>query len=204
MPQSRERRTPGLRARNKARTRALVQHEAFELFRRQGYDATTIDQIVAAADISESTFFRYFPTKEAVVLTDEFDPLIAAAFRDQPPEVSVVTALRAAIRITAAAMSLEELGDIRFRAALIWQVPALRAAALTQLSDTLELVAQLVSERLDRPADDLQVLTFAGAVIGISIALMTSWAETPNADLLATFDDALALLDAGLPLHRSA
>ena len=195
-----ERRKPNLRERNKARTRALIQHEAFELFRRQGYAATTVDQIVAAADISESTFFRYFPTKEAVVLSDEFDPVIAAGFRAQPPQVGVVAALRAAIRSAEKAMSADELADVRFRATLIWQVSSLRAAVLEQFTGTLDLIAELVAERLGRRADDPQVRTFAGAVIGISIAVMTGWAEAPDGDLLSSFDRALGFLEGGLSL----
>jgi AcrR family transcriptional regulator len=53
------------------------------LFRAQGYSATTVDQIAAAAEISPSTFFRYFPTKEDVVLLDDYDPLLAQMIADR-------------------------------------------------------------------------------------------------------------------------
>lgn len=66
---------PGLRERKKAKTRAAIQHEALRLFREQGYDETKIEQIAAAVEVSESTIYRYFPTKEDLVLWDEFDPL---------------------------------------------------------------------------------------------------------------------------------
>ena len=64
---------PGLWERKKARTRAAIREHAFRLFREQGYDATTVDQIAEAAEVSPSTFFRYFPTKEDVVLQDDME-----------------------------------------------------------------------------------------------------------------------------------
>ncbi|HEX5812438.1 MAG TPA: TetR family transcriptional regulator, partial [Pseudonocardia sp.] len=54
------------------------------LFRDRGYAATTVDDIAAAAEVSRSTFFRYFPSKEDVVLFDDVDPLMAEAFAEQP------------------------------------------------------------------------------------------------------------------------
>ena len=58
----------GLRERQEAETRATIRSCALRLIREQGYDATTIEQIVEAADVSEATFFRYFPAKEDVAL----------------------------------------------------------------------------------------------------------------------------------------
>ena len=84
MPSQTERPRLGLRERKKAGTRAAIQRHALRLFREQGYEATTVGQIAGAADISESTFFRYFPTKEDVVRWDEFDPLLVEAIWAQP------------------------------------------------------------------------------------------------------------------------
>ena len=93
-----ERPAVGLRERKKARTKAAIREHAMRLFQKQAYQATTVEQIAEAAEVSPSTFFRYFPTKEDVVLTDDDDPLILAAFRAQPAELSPVAALRAAMR----------------------------------------------------------------------------------------------------------
>ena len=88
----------GLRERKKARTRASLREHALRLFRLQGYQATTVEQIAAAAEVSPSTFFRYFPTKEDLVLQDDMDVRMIEAFQQQPPGLSVIAAVRAATR----------------------------------------------------------------------------------------------------------
>src|SRR6476620_1763051 len=90
--------SPGLRERKKAKTRAAIQEHALRLFQEQGYDATTVEQIAEAAEVSPSTFFRYFPTKEDVVLYDDLDPVFIAVFEAQPPELTPIQAMRKALR----------------------------------------------------------------------------------------------------------
>ena len=87
-----------LRERKKARTRAALREHALRLFREQGYQATTVEQIAAAAEVSPSTFFRYFPTKEDVVLQDDMDTRMIAALEQQPAGLGPVAAVRAAVR----------------------------------------------------------------------------------------------------------
>ncbi len=195
-----DRSKPGLRERKKAKTRATIQHEALALIRKQGYAATTVEQICDAAEVSESTFFRYFPAKEDVVLSDEFDPLIAAAFRAQPADVGIVQAMRQAIRSVSKTLLPEELADLRERSVMAWQIPELRAASLIQLTDTIHLVAELTAERTRRKADNPEVRAFAGALIGVMISQMSTWAEHPHIDVLVSIDDALAFLESGLPI----
>ena len=100
-----------LRERKKARTRASLREHALRLFREQGYQATTVEQIAAAAEVSPSTFFRYFPTKEDLVLQDDMDARMAEAFARQPPELGPVAALRAAMREAWASFTPEEWED---------------------------------------------------------------------------------------------
>src|SRR5271167_1253240 len=90
--------TAGLRERKKARTRASLREHALRLFREQGYHATTVEQIAAAAEVSPSTFFRYFPTKEDLVLQDDMDDRVLRALARQPPELAPLAAIRAAMR----------------------------------------------------------------------------------------------------------
>ena len=102
----------GLRERKKAKTRAAIQHEALRLFRERGYEATTVDHIAEAVEISPSTFFRYFRAKEDLVLTDDYDPLILEAIRAQPAELTPVSAVRSGLRKVFGTLSGEELADM--------------------------------------------------------------------------------------------
>jgi AcrR family transcriptional regulator len=75
---------PDWRQRKKNATRDRIRTSALRLFREQGYDATTVEQIASTAGVSHMTFFRYFPTKEDVALSDSYDPLIASALERTP------------------------------------------------------------------------------------------------------------------------
>ena len=88
----------GLRERKKAKTKAAIQQHALRLFREQGYNATTVEQIAEAAEISTGTFFRYFPNKEDGVLSDIYAPLLAEALAAQPGHLSPIQCLRNAMR----------------------------------------------------------------------------------------------------------
>ena len=190
----------GLRERKKAKTRAAIQVHALRLFARQGYAATTVDQIAEAAEVSPSTFFRYFPTKEDVVLHDRYDPLLLAAFRAQPPELSPIAALRRTIRSVLGSLPADELARERQRATLVIAVPELRARALDQLASTLEPFTAVVAERTGRSPRDPAVRALTGAIIGVSMSAMLDAAEDPGADYVELMDTGLAHLQAGLPV----
>jgi len=190
----------GLRERKKAKTRAAIQAQALRLFAQQGYDATTVDQIAAAAEVSQSTFFRYFPTKEDVVLHDRYDPLLIEAFHAQPPPLSPIQALRGAMGAVLGELPADELELELARGKLIFAVPELRARFMDQLAATIRMTAEAVAERIGRHPDDFVVRNFVGAVIGVALAAMLDITENPDTDYLAAFDRGLAHLDAGLPL----
>lgn len=189
----------GLRERKKAKTRAALQEHALRLIREQGYAATTIEQIADAADVSPSTFFRYFPTKEDAVLYDPYDPIFAAAFRAAPPGASSMQAMRIATRAVFGALPDEDRDRMRELLPLILAVPELRARTLDGIAQTARLCAVLVAEREGRSADDLAVRAFAGAVIGAMTAVLLAAVDDPRADFVALLDSALARLESGLP-----
>jgi AcrR family transcriptional regulator len=189
-----------LRERKKARTRHAIQAHALALFRHQGYEATTVEQIIERAEVSESTFYRYFPTKASVVLEDGYDPLLAAAFRAQPAGLTSLDAVRGAMRRVFGQMTAAERAEQHDRMALSLSVPELRASALDQLAEAMQLLAELVGERSGRGAGDRHVRTLAGAVVGVAIAVMFSVAQDDTADLAALMDESLAALGTGLDL----
>lgn len=200
MPRQPDESTPGLRERKKAKTRAAIQSHALRLFRERGYQATTVEQIITAAEVSETTFFRYFPTKEDVVLRDDFDPVIVAALQAQPPDLPAITAIRAAFQQFFGSLSAADLQEIHDRTALVTAVPALRAAMLDQFTQAFGLLADVLAQRSGRPRDDLVVRTVAGAVIGTMLMALTTVAEDPDADLLVVLDESLGQLEIGLTL----
>jgi len=193
---------PGLREQKKARTRAAIQHEALRLFAAQGYSATTMEEIAEAAEVSASTLFRYFPTKESLVLTDDYDPLIIEACRAQPAELGPVAAIRLGLRSVFGRVGEEELADMRRRAELALAVPDLRAAMLDQLAQAVRQLTDVVAERAGRPQGDFAIATLAGAVLGVMLAAELHWVGHPGTDLIALIDEALGRLEAGLPLER--
>jgi AcrR family transcriptional regulator len=138
---------PGLRERKKARTRAAIREHAFRLFREQGYDATTVEQIADAAEVSPSTFFRYFPTKEDVVLQDDMELLWVEAFQEQPPEMSPIAAMRAGLHAGFARMGEAEWAQMHEMTQLAMTVPAVRARMLAELARTTQVLAEAVAER---------------------------------------------------------
>src|SRR5215469_7519868 len=156
-----------LRERKKARTRAAIREHALRLFREQGYAATTVEDIAAAAEVSPSTFFRYFPTKEDVVLQDDLDVRMLEAMSRQPPDVAPLAAIRAAAREALASFSEDELAQIRLTTELTLTAPEIRARSMDEFARTMDVIAAAISQRVGRSPQDTQVRVMAGAVIGV-------------------------------------
>jgi|ERR1700729_4227988 AcrR family transcriptional regulator len=194
----------GLRERKKARTRATIRAEALRLFREQGYHATTVEQIAAAAEVSPSTFFRYFPTKEDVVLQDDMEPLLAEAIEHQPPELGVVAAVRASLRTVISNLDKEQWDRIRQQAELSMTTPEVRARAMDDFARTLGVMAEVVARRTGLSPDDLRVRTAAGAIFGAILSATAPWDQYDdgfvNTDFFQRIDDALGVLEDGLRL----
>jgi AcrR family transcriptional regulator len=185
-----------LRERKRTRTRLAIQAEAMRLFAEKGYETTTVEDIAYAAAISPRTFFRYFPTKEDVVLWDEYDPVIEDLVAARPADESAA--------LTARAVTVEGLGGIyrRDRAELLTRVrllttvPELRARLL-ELQGGAQEFASMLARR--RGVDELEVRVVIAALGAIVVAALDEWRrDDGKTDLLAIFDRMTKALAAGL------
>ncbi|MGH7666418.1 MAG: TetR family transcriptional regulator [Candidatus Dormibacteria bacterium] len=196
-------RPPGLRERKKARTRAAIREHALRLFREQGYAATTVEQIAAAADVSPATFFRYFPTKEDVVLQDDLDILTLEALNAQSRDLSPIAAMRAAAASAHAAMTEQDLERLAETTRLTFAVPEVRARAVDELTRTIEQIGSALAVRAGREPDDFAARVMAGALIGVIMAATIPWAADRDLDvgeMFARIDAGLAQFENGLVL----
>jgi AcrR family transcriptional regulator len=162
--------TAGRRERKKQRTREALVDTAFRLFGEKGFDATTVEEIADAVDVSSRTFFRYFASKEDVVLTFQEEQF--ATFLDElaarPSSEPVMTALR---RAAVAVMRACEEGDSGFdpeRFGCIQQMmecsPAVFGRSLEHGQKKQAEVTRVIAERMGvDPASDLRPHVAAGA-----------------------------------------
>src|SRR4051812_2027465 len=114
----------GRRERKKAQTRSALADAAMELFLTRGYEQVGVKDVADAADVSVTTLFKYFPTKEALVfdLDEDVESALVAAVQERPSEQSVLAALREHLRHRAVVPAPQE---IEAFTRLIEQTPAL-------------------------------------------------------------------------------
>ncbi|MEV6735877.1 TetR family transcriptional regulator [Streptomyces sp. NPDC051104] len=189
----------GLRERKKIKTREAIRAATYALIREQGYDATTIEQIADRAEVSPSTVFRYFPTKEDIVLTDEYDPLMLEALRARPEDEPWMDSIR---YVMGKALELSEQEDpevLRLRAHLGAQVPAVRSRYFESMSETGRLLRQALAERTGRDPESLEARVCAMALIGGLMEVSMYWAENGfEGELRDLMDRALDVMEHGL------
>ncbi|WP_399430881.1 TetR/AcrR family transcriptional regulator [Streptomyces sp. WAC05374] len=172
----------GLRERKKLKTRLAIRRATYRLIAEQGYEATTVEQIAEAAEVSPSTVFRYFPTKEDIVLTDEYDAVMERALRERPAGEDPLESLRIVITGAVAAFLEHEPEETRERARLMVEVPAVRARMTETMAETSQSLSRALADRTGRAADDLEVRVFTAAVMGALREAIVYWAERDQRD----------------------
>ncbi len=165
-----------LRERKKQRTRIALLRAALELFTTRGYEETTVDDIAAAVDVSQRTFFRYFANKEeaAFAVQEMVEAYYVAAVRRRPPEEAPMEALRRAVLESWDGLNeaIESVVPVELHLRMYRQVestPSLLAAHLRRSAETEEKIARVLAERegLDVDADPrprLAVAVFGGVM----------------------------------------
>ena len=189
---------PDWRERKKAATSDRIRACALRLFREQGYDATTVEQIAAAAGVSHMTFFRYFPTKEDVALYDGYDPLIASSIAQTPATWPLIQRIRAVL-----VQGLRQVYDtnrdtLLAQVKLIVSTPALRERMWAGQIATQQVILQALEvDAHDPDARFQERVTVAACLAAASTAVLT-WVENDGApelpDLIEQAFDTLTRL----------
>jgi AcrR family transcriptional regulator len=194
----------GLRERKKQRTRESIIDAAFGLFAERGFDATTIADIAAAADIAPRTFFGYFATKEDVVTHDFGDirTSMRARLHDREPGETAIDALRAWV---AELMKTVDFADPRERCRhqMLHESEALRAHDRHLRAGVEDLLAESIAEDLGEAPGSLRARMVAAATIAAFERIQDLYGEKgavkrrPD-EALAIFDEALVFARGGI------
>ncbi|PRY29172.1 TetR family transcriptional regulator [Umezawaea tangerina] len=187
----------GLRELKMARTRRLISDKAFELFACNGYHRTTIEQIAAAAEVGPRTLYRYFPTKETLVIefvqTSLFDALSDLHATPAPLPVALNTVIANVLRV----MSTDPA-----RVMAVYELAGTNASVRAQLADVLwqwrDNLAHEVEQLLDPPPCRMTAALTAAFAINIIETVVLAWVESRGqADMHTLANHAMTLLRNG-------
>jgi AcrR family transcriptional regulator len=189
-----------LRERRRIRTRRTIQAHALRLFADQGFQATTIEEIAAAAEMAPRTFFRYFPTKEEVVFWADYQPTLAGFVAARPDDEPALEALHHGIVNALAAIWDQDGERMMERLRLAFRTPALHPRMRQQQAGWATAVGEILAGRLGERPDNLKVRIIAAAVAAAVWVAIEEWqAQDGEGDLGALIDQALGtVLDAPL------
>ncbi|MEO3787258.1 TetR family transcriptional regulator [Actinocorallia sp. B10E7] len=187
------------KTRDIARTaiRAELAQAALELFRREGFDQVTLNDVAAAAGVSRSTFLRYFGSKEEAVLgaMDDLGAQAAAALRARPADEGDWTVLRRCLDPFIDAYRADPSGSLAITR-LIQESPALRNRQLEKQASWLPALTRALTDRSPRPRPLVAPVRAAAALDCLSIAV-THWsASNGEEDLAALLDQAFSAFTA--------
>ncbi|TCC34303.1 TetR/AcrR family transcriptional regulator [Kribbella speibonae] len=191
----------GLREVKRERTRRLIADKAFELFSDNGFGRTTVEQIAAAAEVGPSTLYRYFPTKEGLVLEFVDDCLAEAVdWFHQQPSMELPDGLRAVIERV-----LEQLEANPDRVRAVFDLAEQNGSVSAHLNELIWRFRNDLADELVRrlPADDPRRAEFVGALsAGIAMNVIENvvrvWVDHPGTvDAKTLARQAMRLLSTG-------
>ncbi|MFN7244993.1 MAG: TetR/AcrR family transcriptional regulator, partial [Dietzia cercidiphylli] len=173
------------------RTHEALRRAGWTLFAERGYDATSTAEIAERAGMSERTLFRHFPTKERLLLADQFDPSMAEAVRARPADEPTMRAVAEGIRQSWSHMSAEDVESTRDRLRIIAEAQTLRGGIERNNEET---VAALERALLDRGTGHQQARVAATAVVAGLGAALLDWARSEEITLHSALESALDTL----------
>lgn len=178
---------PTLRERTRRAFQAEITSHALTLFTEQGFDATTVEQIATAAGVSQRSFFRYFATKEDVVIGDPapYGLILQTALEGCPPALDPWAALRVALGALISAVHADPVASLQ-ASSLMLSTPALRAKHLEKQILWEELLLPNITDRLPGTAAERSVKAHAtiSAALSCLDAALNAWAQTNGTDSL--------------------
>ncbi|MDR1238421.1 MAG: TetR/AcrR family transcriptional regulator [Propionibacteriaceae bacterium] len=180
----------GLREKKAARTRACIRDAAMQLFIEKGYDATTVEEIAEAAEVGSSTVYRFYGSKESILMADIPRHGIARALRErgaQRPDEPIETALAHAIQ-AALAESNEQILVIRD---ILDRSPGPRAALWDIVGEDAVFLQETLAERMGKDPADLGVYLTATLAIIIHSRAADQWRADPRAANVTQIGDSI-------------
>lgn len=177
----------GRRERKRRQTRERIEAAAMRLFLERGFEATTIEDITEAADVSKRSFFDYFPSKEEVVFAwqDAFADGLVAAIAARPagePAVKVIEEALTSAIVAAADPQSVALGD------LIRSTPALCARDQLKYTKLEQKLTEALSARVgDNEEERFRMRLLSAIVVGAMRAGGERWHEMPHEGSLEAF-----------------
>jgi AcrR family transcriptional regulator len=189
-----------MRERKKQHTHDELTRVATELFAERGYDAVTVEDIAAAVDISHRTFYRYFSSKEDLVLGDVNEAIatFAEALGARPPDEPVIESIRAVV-LEVAAEAQQAYDANRARSSLVAAHPALKLRQAERQAFVEEAITPLIADRLGVDADtDMRPRLIAACAVTAMRVASNIWLASGTAgSLTPTVEQALTLLTQG-------
>lgn len=174
--------------RKKAQSMQAIQRAALALFEEHGYGNVTVERVAAEASVSPSSIYRYFGTKEMLVLHDEYDQQFVELLQggDEVARMDPDTMMRfvraAAAGLIAAAVQDED--RIRQRMSYVATEPDIKLGFTRQAQDIEDAIRSAAAARLGRSENDLELrVAIAGVVWGFYAAI-TGWVDSGYADAL--------------------
>ena len=175
----------GLRERKRRAAMMRIQDVALDLFEARGFAGVTVEEIAAASDVSPSSVYRYFGTKEELVIWDEFDPDLDAMLMPALEHEVPLEGLRRVVLGSIATLTADREHQVRRRAALLMTTPELEQAASARTYEMAEYIGTALAARLGRPHVDLEVQVFAHAFTGGILGMVHHWYGSGFAEPLA-------------------